>query len=217
MHQGKALETILQKKGVTKKDFADAIGVTRQAVNNYTRTQLFHSGVLSTILSELHMDLEEFNKVAEDSTLELSEPITDYKSTFSFYTTSATMTVTENWPDHETAPSFQVHLPGFEGCIAVQSFGDSMYPTFVSGCWVLCKEIVDKDVIKYGECHLIMTADHLMIKRLLKSNNEEFVTLSSDNYHAKDEDRKRYAPIEMPKAKILKLWIIRGALKKFEI
>ncbi len=135
----------------------------------------------------------------------------------SFYDVVGTMTFTENWPDQVTKPFLVTEIPGYEGCDAIQSFGESMAPTYHSGCWVLGKRIHDRDLILYGECYIIVTRDHILIKRLLKDNDPKYIILYSDAYDPDNEEKRKFAPVRLSMAKVLNLWIIKGAIKRYQI
>lgn len=61
-------------------------------------------------------------------------------------------------------------ISDYEDCkFATRIFGHSMFPTYETGVKIFCKPILDLDVIAYGECHLIITDEHRMVKRILVS------------------------------------------------
>lgn len=84
--------------------------------------------------------------------------------------------------------------------------GDSMYPTITPGTFIIIKEVLNKNFIKWGEPHVIVTMDGRVVKRILQSQDKECITLYSDN--------KIYHPYDIPKNQILSLWLILGKISK---
>jgi transcriptional regulator with XRE-family HTH domain len=115
-------------------------------------------------------------------------------------------------------PSYRVSIPGYEDCnFGMYVYGHSMYPTIESGSLVLCRKIIDKSVIMYGEIYLVRTADYLMVKRLQKSDRKGHVLCTSDNFEQRSEKFKRFEPFDVPVDKILDLYIVKGIIKKTQL
>lgn len=85
--------------------------------------------------------------------------------------------------------------------------GDSMYPTVAPGAFVIIKEVEDTQLIKWGEPHVVVTTDGRVIKRVLKHQDAQQVTLYSDN-------NALYQPYDISKSSILSLWQLLGSLSK---
>ncbi len=85
--------------------------------------------------------------------------------------------------------------------------GDSMYPTVAPGAFVIIKEVEDTQLIKWGEPHVVVTTDGRVIKRVLKHQDAQQVTLYSDNHAL-------YQPYDISKSSILSLWQLLGSLSK---
>lgn len=118
--------------------------------------------------------------------------------------------------DSPEVATMRISIPGFEDCqLALPVFGHSMYPTYDSGCIIICKKIEDLDVISYGEAHLVITKEQRLLKRLRKSELAGHVLLDSDNYEAKDkEGKRRYEPFDIAKNKIRHLYLVKGSIKR---
>lgn len=115
-------------------------------------------------------------------------------------------------------PTFRVSIPGYEDCnFGMYVFGHSMYPTIESGSLVLCRKIIDKGVIMYGEIYLVRTADYLMVKRLQKSDRKGHVLCTSDNFEQRSENFRRFEPFDIPIDKILDLYIVKGVIRKTQL
>ena len=85
--------------------------------------------------------------------------------------------------------------------------GDSMYPTVAPGAFVIIREVEDTQLIKWGEPHVVVTTDGRVIKRVLKHQDAQQVTLYSDN-------NTLYQPYDIAKSSILSLWQLLGSLSK---
>ena len=85
--------------------------------------------------------------------------------------------------------------------------GDSMHPTVAPGAFVIIREVEDTQLIKWGEPHVVVTTDGRVIKRVLKHQDAQQVTLYSDN-------TALYQPYDIPKNSILSLWQLLGSLSK---
>ena len=192
-------------KGWTQQELADKIGVSLRTVSNYEG-----GGVIP------NSKLRQLESVLKDEDAILRN--TSSNDLIPYYNVDIMATPVEVFNDQTTKPEYEISLPGFTDCdFAINVYGDSMYPTYRSGSIVLCRRVNDKSLIFYGEVYLVITEDHRAIKRVQKSKKEGFILLTSDNYHAKDEDRKRYEPIEVAIDKILNLFIVKGTLRRGQI
>lgn len=59
--------------------------------------------------------------------------------------------------------------------------GDSMYPTFSNGDFIIIKQVEDLDFIKYGEPFVIDAIDGRVLKRIHSHEKNEVLVLKSDN------------------------------------
>lgn len=115
----------------------------------------------------------------------------------------------DNFADQTKAEKFITFtIPTFteKALFMISVEGDSMYPTITPGTFIIIKEVQNKNFIKWGEPHVIVTTDGRVVKRVLQSQEKECITLYSDN--------KLYQPYDIPKAEILSLWLILGKISK---
>jgi transcriptional regulator with XRE-family HTH domain len=91
---------------------------------------------------------------------------------------------------------------------ALRIYGHSMFPKYPAGCIVAFKE-ADKDVIIWGEDYVIELEDRRIIKRLERHDDRSVVSAVSYN---RSEDYV-YAPIEIPKSKIKRLFMVLGKVE----
>lgn len=106
-------------------------------------------------------------------------------------------------------PYKRINFPNFEGCVAFNVTGESMYPTAKERDIVA---IVPEDVqtIVNGEIYLVITRDgQRMIKRLRTSGKDEdggmVITCISDN-----PDKDLYAPFDVSGNDIHKIFRVKG-------
>lgn len=83
--------------------------------------------------------------------------------------------------------------------------GTSMAPEFNNGDLVACAIVTDNTFTQYGKTHVVATINQgILIKRLRKSQNEGFITLSSDN--------KTYDPFDVPISEITGVALVVGSI-----
>lgn len=100
-----------------------------------------------------------------------------------------------------------VNMPSIsKNAAIIRANGDSMSPVINDGNFIAVREITDFDDIFYGQIYLVVTAQNRMVKYVRKNKDDEknYVILRSEN--------KEYDDILMPKAKILKMFIVENIL-----
>lgn len=70
--------------------------------------------------------------------------------------------------------------------------------------WLGLKEVKDPSVIIYGNIYAIITSELQIIKYIVKCDKKDTFCLSSENKH--------YQDFEIPKEKILSLYIVKTIL-----
>lgn len=116
----------------------------------------------------------------------------------------------------QTKPIGFINLQGYEDCkFAIPVWGQSMYPTFKSGMFAICKEIKNKTSIVYGECYYIEWDDYRMVKRLLVGDHEDEIILWSDNDKEILRNKPKYAPIKIKIDNIRGLYLIKGVAERY--
>lgn len=93
-------------------------------------------------------------------------------------------------------------LKGSERVIIAR--GDSMLGVIDSGDFIGIKKINDFTFFNYGSPYAIVTEDYRLLKFIRKSDNSENIILRSNN--------PEYDDIELPKDKILELYLITACL-----
>lgn len=103
----------------------------------------------------------------------------------------------------------QIYIPGFEdkkGCIAFPVSKDSMLPLISSGDILVCKKLESADEIRYGEVYVINGDDGIVVKRIMKSEKEDYLDLHSDN--------KIYGPYPVRKESIQSIYFVLGFISQ---
>ncbi|MDR6760515.1 phage repressor protein C with HTH and peptisase S24 domain [Flavobacterium sp. 2755] len=83
--------------------------------------------------------------------------------------------------------------------------GSSMYPNYNNGDIVACKHLSPDTFFQWNKVYVVNTEQGVLVKRICKSDNDDFVTVVSDN--------KDYAPFELPKSKVLSIAIVTGVIR----
>ncbi len=98
-------------------------------------------------------------------------------------------------------------VPGFDDCeYALNVWGDSMFPILNSGEIILTKEWKES-FVEFGLIYLIVTKlNHRMIKYLQPGSSDETLSCVSAN--------EFYKPIEVKKADIIKLYLVKGHISR---
>lgn len=113
----------------------------------------------------------------------------------------------EMFTDREKVTEY-LHIPGLSGCdAAITILGDSMIPRFNPGDIVLIKEVLGG--VLWGEPHLVILADHRLLKYVQQGQSPKSISLVSEN--------EFYGPIEVEKSDILKLYQVRARVQRFSM
>ncbi len=104
------------------------------------------------------------------------------------------------------ASATQFLVPTFKGAdYLITVIGSSMYPRYNNGDIVACKHLSLNTFFQWNKVYVINTEQGVLVKRICKSNNEDFVTIVSDN--------KEYDTFELPKSEILSIAIVTGVIR----
>ncbi len=111
--------------------------------------------------------------------------------------------------EHSTDTTIPFSLPIFyeRDLFLINLEGDSMYPTFCNGDYILVKQLdFTSKNIKWGEPYLIITDDGQVVKRIMKSQAKNSILLKSDNH--------LYEPYEVENTNIKSIWELKGVISK---
>jgi hypothetical protein len=226
-HEGKLFKIYFKARGYGEQSIADALKVSRTTINNWMLREKLPEERREEIEKLLGVQFDQVTdpvkvltgsnkvkKVVQQAAHEyqLAKPVP-------YFDIDVSASNIEMFTDERELPTKAISIDGFEDCdFGVPVFGDSMYPTFVSGTIILCKKITDFDVIQYGEPHLIITKEQRFVKRILKGPEKGTITLASDNTDARDrEGKRRYENFDISKNKIRHLFIVKGSVKRSQL
>lgn len=101
---------------------------------------------------------------------------------------------------------------------AMRIHGDSMYPIYKSGCIAALKEVVNKDLIMYGEDYVIETNEYRTIKRIQKGKSDLYILACSANTErwedGSDRGRLIYEPFDISRDEIRRLLLVLGSVRR---
>jgi len=119
--------------------------------------------------------------------------------------------------DHgKELPQNYFSIPPFADCdLAINIYGDSMYPKFRNGDIILCKEIHDwKNFVQFGEVYFVVThSRHGDSQRFVK-----FVRKSEKQHHYKMvSENQKHDPFDVAFGDIKKMFIVKGKIERNQI
>lgn len=97
-------------------------------------------------------------------------------------------------------------IPTFKGSdYLITVIGSSMYPKYNNGDIVACKHLSINTFFQWNKVYVVNTEQGILVKRICKSENDDFVKIVSDN--------KDYEPFELAKSDILSIAIVTGVIR----
>ncbi len=132
------------------------------------------------------------------------------------YNLPAAASVLEIYNDPNDAKVIgHLSIPGTtKDSFALHVYGHSMFPTLENGNWCVLRPIKNIKDILWGEVYFIDYGDYRVFKRLLISDNENEVTLWSDNQSELINGRPKYGAVKIKKSDIRALYLLTEVLKK---
>ncbi len=101
---------------------------------------------------------------------------------------------------YQELPAFTFPLPEYRNATfrGFQITGDSMYPAFKEGEWVLTKALGNVSEVKSGNIYVIVERESIRLKKIKKIPGDTHFTLLSLN--------REYPPAEVQTHEVLELW-----------
>jgi phage repressor protein C with HTH and peptisase S24 domain len=132
-----------------------------------------------------------------------------------YYDIDIAASITESFNDVKELPEFYVDFKPFNDCSAyLPIWGDSMYPTYASGEIIAVKKLLNRDVIQWGEAHLVITNaesnNMKTVKLLFQHDEEDKIILRASNPNFKGDT-------VISKDSILSLYIIKGKITRKQL
>lgn len=100
------------------------------------------------------------------------------------------------------------YVPAFSDCtFLIRVKGDSMYPRYLSGDIVACREVHDTGTFfQWGKAYVLDTDQGVVLKRVRRSERPDHILCVSDN--------PDYEPFDVPITSIYHLAIVRGLIRE---
>lgn len=158
---------------------------------------------------------EKYGDIIKNYTIEAKETVMTKGNGVPYYDIDVTATITESFNDVKETPEFYVDFRPFNDCTAyLPIFGDSMYPTFASGEIIAVKKLNNKDIILWGEAHLIITnelANNMKtVKLLFPHDDPDKIILRASNPNFKGDTI-------ILKESIINLYIVKGKITRKQL
>lgn len=197
MLKGNELKKIVKDSGLSNAEIIEKSGVPERTLYNLYSRDI----VEKHYVEKLKKALPELAKVA-------SRPIDDGERKVPYYDIDATAgNVTIFAEDGPEYIKQYITVPAFNDCqMFIGVSGNSMYPKYCSGELVALKKIEDFEIVAFGEAYLVVTKEQRLLKYIRKGANKDHWLLVSEN--------KEYEAFEVPKKKVLHLYIVKGKITK---
>ncbi|MBS1519626.1 MAG: LexA family transcriptional regulator [Bacteroidetes bacterium] len=235
---GKKLRTALRIADLTQEAAAEKLGVSRQTVSVWLKTEVLNAEIIQNVKSKLGIDLYDNVEASpvknrpyaiddhEDSRPSmLHSPETPYYSNtghdvdrpgIPMYNFPASASVVEMYGDiNDLKIVGYLNIPGAaKDSFALPVHGHSMYPTLESGSWCVLRPISDAGDIEWGHIYYVEYGDYRLFKRLLQSDQSDSVVLWSDNQSDVINGKPKYAPKTIKLERIKKLCLLTDIIRK---
>jgi transcriptional regulator with XRE-family HTH domain len=201
------LKEIRTQKNITLDQLAKDSGVSKRMISAYEAEENdITLSKLQNIARALNVSIPELVDEQYQNNIVKGIP---------YYDIDVTATITESFNDVKESPEFYVDFKPFNDCTAyLPIFGDSMYPTFASGEIIAVKLLNNKDVILWGEAHLVITnevANNLKtVKLLFPHDDPAKIILRASNPAFKGDT-------VIPKDSIINIYIVKGKITRKQL
>tara|TARA_R110002020_G_scaffold36090_11_gene108536 strand:- start:35 stop:667 length:633 start_codon:yes stop_codon:yes gene_type:complete len=200
------LKHIRKKLGYSQKNVADKLDIS---VANYSKIE---RGAIQLTVDRL-LQLSSFFALSPEEIIYHHHPSAlqneKRKSNVSYVPVSAQAGLLIDFSNENVEEqSIQFSLPVFyeNDLFMINLVGESMYPTFSNGDFILIKKSHSDTDIKWGEPYLVVSQNGQVVKRVHKAKEESKLLLKSDN--------ELYDSYEIELINIKSLWEIKGVLSK---
>lgn len=194
------IQLIRKSKKIRREDMAKQLGIE---LSSYSKTER----------GEVKLSVERLYEIAKIFKMEVVD-ILNYQKTGRGNITYLPVNVQAGTLSEIATPTYSsdnitVSIPMFkeENLYMVNIEGDSMYPTFSSGDFVIIKKVDNLRFLRFGEPFIFDTTDGRVVKRVYKDDNDDGVfVMKSDN--------EMYESYLLDKNTILSIWQIKGYISK---
>jgi phage repressor protein C with HTH and peptisase S24 domain len=112
-------------------------------------------------------------------------------------------------------PEYYVNFRPFNDCDAyLPIYGDSMYPKYASGEIIAVREVINKDIIQWGEAYLIIADEYAnnitTVKLLFEHQRNDKIVLRASNPNYKGDTI-------LDRSAIKRLFIVKGKITRNQL
>ncbi|CAM4329050.1 Phage repressor protein C, contains Cro/C1-type HTH and peptisase s24 domains [Pedobacter westerhofensis] len=112
-------------------------------------------------------------------------------------------------------PEYYVNFRPFNDCDAyLPVYGDSMYPKYASGEIIAVREVINKDIIQWGEAYLVITDEYAnnitTVKLLFEHHTNSKIVLRASNPNYKGDTI-------LDRNAIKRLFIVKGKITRNQL
>ena len=151
----------------------------------HRKTGLNQAGLRNILNGKVEKPQRKTFEILKNFVNAIESNIIDKKETYEkekrvpYYDIDVTSHITTSFSDVVEKPTFYVDYQPFNDCSAyVNNYGDSMYPKYKNGEKLAVKQILNLDVLMFGETYLIIT----------NANANDLKTVKEVHYH-KDQSK----------------------------
>jgi phage repressor protein C with HTH and peptisase S24 domain len=205
-----------KKLGLTQTQFAEAIGVSYQSVQNWEKGSKIPEARLKMIKSFIHTGTEKLEDFAFDEESLKKEGMLDIANKsilkqeeptgFYYPDVNAAAGIDKEVLNNEIN-KIPINIPNWgKDLDFINVFGDSMYPKFNSGEIIGIKE-VEFEYLIFGFAYvLVLKNGDVYVKYIKKGSDKDHIILESEN--------KFYEPKEFHLSQIKRIYQIKGVITK---
>lgn len=111
-------------------------------------------------------------------------------------------------------PVGYVNIPGYLDCdFCLPVYGDSMYPMYKNGSFIICKWVPKDHKINWGRIYYIEWDNYREVKILVRGDNDEDIELHSLN-DQKVNGRLKYHPVTIKHKEVRRIALVKGGFLK---
>ena len=209
------LRAFLRYKGMTQREFANKVGVSDGYVNAIRMSikpdKLARVSATFPELDSMWLMTGEGTMLTDGTNpfgMSSEKPAAEWNVLY-YPQVEAFMGSTQTL-EQPSEKAVKMLVPGYNDCIAINAYGDSMSPLIRSGEMLFLRKWTQQHV-EWGKIYLIISREgHLSVKYLMPSAEGDSVLCVSEN-------EGRYPPFSILKEDILHLYVVCGWMHREEI
>lgn len=232
---GKLFYEAYLKSQKTGKEVCAAMGISNGTLYNYFNSEELNKKIkhnaataLGLTVSEIFVDISNIDnlQIKESQKKEVialgkhvplrlnpeeySEAFGDWPG-LPMYNNEITASFVEVYKDNQVfTPQYYLHDPRFKDCdFGAIITGDSMHSEIRHGDWVMCKEIIDKTFIVYGDIYYIVSTNGLQTCKYVNADPE-----NKNNYLLVPRNQS-ISPSPIPREMVHRIFRVRGILRGY--